>query len=433
VPNNAQANPPLPKDRITALVRQFTHEGDANILRRLKVAGIDPLTDLRGVDLSHTNLHGLDLSGIDLSRCSLRWSDLGNAKLIGAKLIQAAPVQGRLENSNLSHADLRGANLQQCSLRIANLSHADLRGANLSETILFGADIEGAHWDEPLARLAPFLHQPERLLGDWDDAEQDDEEAALGPLSLRLLFDGLAMTVMTAIIFCDSGLNPVFLDMERCPQLLATFLLRDIETIGEVLGGERKDLLLERRRQSRKGSGDNLAELDRRIGMLTLLTRNYDQAEEHLKAAQNHFYHRRKQANVAEMHAILGLLAFDKLQPVTAVKQLRQAMTLYDEMGAASQAAHCGLALAAMALLHGRMDRVQQFVTKAAQVLESESDERFTARQTIVAGLMAWKNGDSATAYKLWDGARHLLSRAGDEIDAMICQKLCEAIGRLTG
>jgi len=86
-----------------------------------------------------------------------------------------------------------------------------------------------------------------------------------------------------------------------------------------------------------------------------------------------------------------------------------------------------------MALLHGRMDRVQQFVTKAAQVLESESDERFTARQTIVAGLMAWKNGDSATAYKLWDGARHLLSRAGDEIDAMICQKLCEAIGRLTG
>ena len=42
-------------------------------------------------------------------------------------------------------ADLRGADLSETNLYGANLSGADLRGADLSETNLYGADLRGAN------------------------------------------------------------------------------------------------------------------------------------------------------------------------------------------------------------------------------------------------------------------------------------------------
>lgn len=426
---NAAAEPP--QNPISAYIRKLNAEGETNILRKLRMAGIDPATGLRGLDLAHTNLHGLDMSGVDFSGCNLRWADLGNCKLTNGKMVQASPVQARLDNSNLAGADLRGANFHQASLRAVDLRGADLRGARLSEAVLLGSLVEGALWDEPLSALEPFLTEPERLLGSWDNGP--DEDNPLGHNSLRLLFDSLALSVMTAIIFGDAGLDPGDLNREHFPQLLTSFVLHDIENIGDILDSERKELLLDRRQQVKKGSGDVLAELDRQIGMRTLFTRNYDQATEHLQAARHHFHHRRKVEDEAAMCGVLGLLAFDRLDPVNAVKLIREAMTRYEEAGNFTASARCGLSLAAMALLHGRMDRVQQFVAKAAQALEKDRDPGFMARQSIVAGLMAWKNGDPATAYKMWDGGRSLLARLGDEIDAAICAKLCEGIGRLTG
>lgn len=420
-----------PENRITAYIRKLNAEGETNILRKLRMAGVDPATGLRGVDLAHTNLHGLDLSGTDFSGCNLRWADLGNCRLNNCRMLQASPIQARLDNSNLAGADLRGANFHQASLRAVDLRGADLRGASLSEAVLLGSLVEGAVWDEPLSALEPFLTRPEKLLGSWDDGVEGDNP--LGHQSLRLLFDSLALSVMTGIIFGDAGLDPGLLDREKFPQLLTAFVLHDIEEIGEILDSERKELLLDRRQQVKKGSGDVLAELDRQIGMRTLFTRNYDQATEHLQAARVHFHHRRMVEDEAAMCGVLGLLAFDRLDPVNAVKMIREAMTRYEEAGNLTASARCGLTLAAMALLHGRMDRVQQFVAKAAQALEQDPDPRFMARQSIVAGLMAWKNGNPGTAYKMWDGARTLLARSGDEIDAAICQKLCEALGRLTG
>jgi uncharacterized protein YjbI with pentapeptide repeats len=68
--------------------------------------------DLRGSDLSYSNLRGSDLRGSDLSYSNLRGSNLRNSNL---------------RNSNLSYSDLRGS----------DLSYSDLRGSNLRGTIGF--------------------------------------------------------------------------------------------------------------------------------------------------------------------------------------------------------------------------------------------------------------------------------------------------------
>ncbi len=71
--------------------------------------------DLRGVDLSLTDLHRLDLSLADL-----RGVDLSEAILIAANLAGA-----RLKGTIMSEADLHGANLFGADLRSANLRGAE--------------------------------------------------------------------------------------------------------------------------------------------------------------------------------------------------------------------------------------------------------------------------------------------------------------------
>jgi uncharacterized protein YjbI with pentapeptide repeats len=90
--------------------------------------------DMRGVDLSQSNLKEKDLSGRNLSQANLSYADLSDSFL--HKII--------LEEANLKGANLKGANLLQANLRKANLQEANLIGADLSGSDLSGANLSGA-------------------------------------------------------------------------------------------------------------------------------------------------------------------------------------------------------------------------------------------------------------------------------------------------
>jgi uncharacterized protein YjbI with pentapeptide repeats len=117
------------------------------------------LRDIRNVNLSKLNLHGIclqdaDLAKSDLYKTNLRQADLRRANFYKANLIESDLRGANLYQANLVHAlltnaDLRGANLCEANLMAANLINVDLRGANLTKATLYltiapGADFTGA-------------------------------------------------------------------------------------------------------------------------------------------------------------------------------------------------------------------------------------------------------------------------------------------------
>ena len=96
------------------------------------------LNNLRGADLSGSDLRDTKFSKADLSGANLRNTDLRNAYFGDADLGSA----------NLSGADLRGAYFGGADLFWADLSGADLRGVDLSGVYLSTTNLTGAIVDE---------------------------------------------------------------------------------------------------------------------------------------------------------------------------------------------------------------------------------------------------------------------------------------------
>jgi hypothetical protein len=98
-----------------------------------------PGLDLRGADVSDTDLHGLPLMSM---RGSLTWDEAGPEQ---TDVVEPATM--RCERTNLQRADLSGAQLRQ-----GHLQDADLRHATLLQAELYGADLRGTQLTQ--ARVA---------------------------------------------------------------------------------------------------------------------------------------------------------------------------------------------------------------------------------------------------------------------------------------
>lgn len=116
----------------------FFHEMDnldsqSRVIMEVRLLGGNG-RDLRGLDLSHTDLANASLSGADL-----RDSDLTGAMLSGA-ILSFVDFGGAI----LKDADLQGAYLVQAKFVDADLENADLSGASLHAANLDGVDLRAA-------------------------------------------------------------------------------------------------------------------------------------------------------------------------------------------------------------------------------------------------------------------------------------------------
>ena len=111
-----------------------------------------PNTDLRGTDLSYSDLYVANLSGAVLSSANLTGANLSSANLTGANLSNAnlsgADLSTDINNfyrftSILVDADFSGADLRNADLTGADLTNADLSYADLTGADLTGADLSG--------------------------------------------------------------------------------------------------------------------------------------------------------------------------------------------------------------------------------------------------------------------------------------------------
>lgn len=142
-----------PKDII---IRGRTLE---DILEESKECKFRNILDLRGVDLSFTNLSNAylrktqlesadlssaNLSGADLSSANLKNTCLHKAQLKYTDLCSANLSLASLYSANLFHANLSYADITSSVLSCANLGYASLRCANLYNSIIKGANLQNA-------------------------------------------------------------------------------------------------------------------------------------------------------------------------------------------------------------------------------------------------------------------------------------------------
>lgn len=108
------------------------------------------MADLRGADLRKAKLWDADLLAADLRGADLREADLWIAAMQDADIrnahLRMAKLWGAvLRDADFSGADLRGADLREANLCCAYLQDADLRDANMVNANLWDADLRGAN------------------------------------------------------------------------------------------------------------------------------------------------------------------------------------------------------------------------------------------------------------------------------------------------
>ena len=104
-------------------------------------------TDLRGCDLSGSNLRYSSLRGCNLRYSDLRYSDLSDSDLRGCNL-----TGSKLSDSNLRYSDLTGSKLSDSDLRYSDLRGCNLRGCNLDFSCmpLWCGDLEANYDDKQI-------------------------------------------------------------------------------------------------------------------------------------------------------------------------------------------------------------------------------------------------------------------------------------------
>ena len=150
------------------------------------------------------NLRGVDLSNADLTDASLWGAKLNDANLAGADLTNANLLDSRLKNTNLPSVNFYDANLRYAILSNANLSGAYLLGADLFYVSFLDANLSGA--DLSNAFNIDFVHTwsganlygatlPDEFDQDWFES-QGATFSVPEPSTYSLLFGGLALMLV---------------------------------------------------------------------------------------------------------------------------------------------------------------------------------------------------------------------------------------------
>lgn len=121
--------------------------------------------DLRGANLSRSNLSGRNLQGANFARANFEGADLRKTDFTGANLCGA----------NLHTVKLKGANFTGAILTRSFAAFVDFSGCNLNGTDFYGADLIGVKWGdanwgdswETKVSLAKFKIAPEGDIIGW--------------------------------------------------------------------------------------------------------------------------------------------------------------------------------------------------------------------------------------------------------------------------
>ena len=99
---------------------------------------------LKKVTISHANIRGINLSDSDLEGAVLKEVNLDYSSLRQVNLKKANLEKASLKETDLSNSCLKQANLNQACLERADLRNANLRDSNLAEASFLKASLEGA-------------------------------------------------------------------------------------------------------------------------------------------------------------------------------------------------------------------------------------------------------------------------------------------------
>ncbi|BAQ64266.1 pentapeptide repeat-containing protein [Geminocystis sp. NIES-3709] len=138
------------ESKLLKKIIQFIYQTQKdNFMELAEIAGLHPLSDFAGGDLTGVNLSGLNLSGSNFSYANLRGADLTDTDFSEANLkyikLNGADLSGAyLEGTNLQNASLQNASLALANVIGANLSYANLTNTNLQNTSLGKTNVKNA-------------------------------------------------------------------------------------------------------------------------------------------------------------------------------------------------------------------------------------------------------------------------------------------------
>jgi hypothetical protein len=106
--------------------------------------------DLRFIDLSHYDLHGVNLrevnfTGAFLTRTNFQRANLKKSRFAYTNLHYINLKDANLQEAQLWHAEMKGSILENANLWETDLSRAKLQGANLKDAQMQGAKFRGAN------------------------------------------------------------------------------------------------------------------------------------------------------------------------------------------------------------------------------------------------------------------------------------------------
>ncbi|HVU69914.1 MAG TPA: pentapeptide repeat-containing protein [Ktedonobacteraceae bacterium] len=164
-------------------------------------------TDLKGAFLEGASLEYAVLDGADLRGCHLEEANLGSASLLGAYCEGA-----HLEGADLWYARLDGAFLWRVHLQGARLFEAHLPGAHLNGLILadkrhVGPLLVDTHWED--ANLAVVDWKQVHILGDEQIALQRERDGRPKARATRIqeFEEAVRANRQLAVILQAQGLN----------------------------------------------------------------------------------------------------------------------------------------------------------------------------------------------------------------------------------